>query len=110
MTKKDFKEMASVHRYTGGKKENNITAIFFEWKSGDKDGKYFGGFKYCVYARAVNATTEELLKALYDFVTGKTDDIKEWWINMIFAETDQQRFKVPLDSNGLYSHKIVDNE
>jgi hypothetical protein len=110
MTKKEFKEMASVHRYTGTGRENNITAIFFEWKSGTKDNKIFCGFKYCVYARQVNATTEELLKALYDFVTGKTDDIKEWWINMIFAENDQQRFKVPLDAGGLYAYKIVDNE
>lgn len=110
MTKKEFKELASVHRYTGAGRENNITAIFFEWKSGEKDNKIFCGFKYCVYARQVNATTEELLKALYDFVTGKTDDIKEWWINMIFAEDDMQRFKVPLDSRGLYAYKIVDND
>lgn len=102
MTKKEFRKLADVHKYTGANRENNITAIFFDWKSGDKDGKRFGGFKYCVYARACNTKTEELLTALYNFVTGKTDDINEWWINLVFAIGDEQRFKAPLDSGGLY--------
>jgi len=106
MTKKEFKELASVHKYGRGRRPENLIAIFFEWKSGDKDGKYFGGFKYCVYARTCNAKTEDLMTALYNLITGKTDDIKEWWINLVYAENDQQRFKVPLSSGGLYSLKV----
>jgi hypothetical protein len=101
MTKKDFKELASIHKYGHGRNENNLTAIFYDWKSDDKGN----GFKYCVFARQANATTEELLNVLYNFVTGKTDDIKEWWIQLIYAETDDRRFKVPLSSSGLNTMK-----
>ena len=104
MTKKDFKEMVSVHHYGRGRRPENLIAIFFDWKSGDKDGKYFGGFKYCIYARVCNATQKELFDALYNVVTSEADT--PWYMNVIFAETDQQRFKVPLSSGGLYSMKI----
>jgi hypothetical protein len=104
MTKKEFKEMASVHRYTGAGRDNNITAIMFDWKSGDKDNKVFAGFKYCVYARQLNATTEDLLKALYSVVNDLEDKIP-WWIQVVIAMDDFQRFKVPISGNGLYNLK-----
>jgi len=100
MTKKDFKDRISIHKYGQGRNENNIYAIFFDWKSGDKDGKYFGGFKYCVFARALNSTKDELINVLYDIVTGKIEDT-DWWIQLVIAQTDEQRFKVPLSSSGL---------
>jgi hypothetical protein len=103
MTKKFFKEQVGIHKYTGGPRENNITAIFFDWKSGDKDGKVFVGFKYCVFARACNAKTDELLTALYNFIEGKTTDVQEWWIQLVVAQDDMQRFKVPIMGSGLNS-------
>jgi len=109
MTKKDFKTRVNVQKYGRGRDENNVFAIFFDWKSGDKDGKYFGGFKYCIYARCVNATKEELFNILYDLITDKIKDTP-WWTNVHYAETDEQRFKIPLSSSGLYNMKAyVDN-
>lgn len=91
MTKKEFKELVSIHNY--GKNRDGITAIFFDWKSSD-------GFKYCVYARKVNATQTELISALYDFIKGKIQDTP-WYIQLTVAPSDELRFKVPLMSSGL---------
>jgi hypothetical protein len=102
MTKKDFKERIDVHHYGRGRSESNVRAIFYDWKSGDKDGKYFGGFKFCIYARYANAKQEDLFNMLYDIVTGKREDTP-WYIQIVIAQTDKQRFKVPLDSGGLRS-------
>ena len=102
MTKKEFKEMISVHKYGRGRDENNITAIFFDWKSGDKDGKYFGGYKYCVFARAINTKRDDLINILYNIVRGINDDgTIPYYIQLIMALDDMQRFKVPLNSGGL---------
>ena len=51
MTKKEFKELVSVHKYGRGRNPNNLTAIFFDWKTNDEGN----GFKYCVFARNCNA-------------------------------------------------------
>jgi len=102
MTKKDFKEMVSVHHYGRGRRPENLIAIFFDWQSGDKDGKYFGGFKYCIFARVLNAKQKELFDMLYDIVQGRLEDTP-WYIQLVVAQTDEQRFKVPLSSGGLNS-------
>lgn len=96
MTKKEFRELTSYHKYTGRPRENNVNALFFEWKD-TPEGR---GFKYCVFARACNATKTDLEKALYDIVTKKAEDT-EWYIQLIIAFEDQQRFKVPLMGSGL---------
>jgi hypothetical protein len=102
MTKKEFKEMVSVHHYGRGRRPENLIAIFFDWKSGDKDGKYFGGFKYCVFARVLNAKQKDLFDLLYKVVTGTNDEgTIPWYIQYIEAQSDEQRFKVPLSSGGL---------
>jgi hypothetical protein len=106
LTKKDFKEMISYHPYRGGG-SRGFNALFFDWKTGEK----FNGFKYCVWARTENATKKELEGTLYDYITGKiTDADIPWYIQLIEAPTDQQRFKVPLSASGLNSmvkHQIA---
>ena len=96
MTKKDFKERIDFHRYTSRQREGNINAIFFDWR----DGEGFRGFKYCIYARAINATKLDLTNMLYDFICGKIEDV-EWYIQLVVAFKDQQRFKVPIMGSGL---------
>jgi hypothetical protein len=103
MTKKDFREMASFHDY-GGRKAGSLKAIFYDWKEGDytENGinKSFRGFKFCVFARSENATKKELENVLFDFINGVIED-SPWYIQLIVAETDAQRFKVPIMSSGL---------
>ena len=97
MTKKEFAELASFQPYTGHYKENNVNALFFDWKQGEVDGKYFGGFKYCFYGRAILCKKKELLNTMYAYVTGKITDLDvPYWINMKIADKDSQRFKAPL--------------
>jgi len=96
MTRKEFKEMVSVHKYGRGRRPENLTAIFFDWKSNDEGN----GFKYCVFARNCNAKTDELLKMLQEFVEGRIADVP-WYVQIFVAQSDKQRFKVPLDSGGL---------
>ena len=95
MTKKEFKERASVHHY-GKRTRGGILAIFFDWKSSENAH----GFKYCIFARMENATQIELLNILKDFIEGRIEDTP-WWIQLIIAPTEEQRFKVPLSSGGL---------
>ena len=37
---------------------------------------------------------------LYDFIEGRIPDVP-WYMQLIMAMSDKQRFKVPLDSGGL---------
>lgn len=101
MTKKDFLEYCSYHKYTGRPKENNVNALFFDWQSND-EGR---GYKYCIYARACNATKRDLVNTLYDYVTGKIENT-DWWIQLVVAQNDKQRFKVPIMGRGLT--KLID--
>ena len=98
MTKKEFKELTSDHKYTGRPRENNVNALFFDWKE-TEEGR---GYKYCVYARALNATKADLEKTLHDFIEGRIQDT-DWWIQLVVAQTDEQRFKVPISGSGLRS-------
>jgi len=95
MTKKEFLKLCYYSKYTGaGRNDGDTNALFFDWKTGD-------GYKYCVYARACNATKADLVTALYDFVSGKTEDVQEWYIQLVVAPLDELRFKVPLSGSGL---------
>jgi DNA-directed RNA polymerase subunit M/transcription elongation factor TFIIS len=111
MTKKEFIEMADYHQYTGaGRTKGDLNALFFDWKQGTtSDNKLFVGYKYCVFARACNATKKELVNALYDFITGKIEDTP-WYIQLIIALKDSQRFKVPIGGNGLNTMRPYDKE
>lgn len=103
MTKKEFKELVSVHKYGRGRNPNNLTAIFFDWKTNNEGN----GFKYCVFARNVNAKRDELINMLYDFINGDIPDVP-WYVQLIMAMSDKQRFKVPLDSGGLNTMRKVE--
>lgn len=96
MTKKEFLEYCSYHKYTGRPRENNTNALFFEWKSDDNGT----GYKYCVYARACNATKQDLINTLYNYYRGRILET-DWWIQLVVAPTDELRFKVPLMGSGL---------
>ena len=94
-SKKEFLEMTDYHKMTGNGRENDLSGLFFDWKTGDIDGKVFGGFKYCVWGRTSLTGKKKLEDQLYDFLTGKIQDT-EYYIQLIVAETDMQRFKVPI--------------
>jgi len=98
MTKKEFLTLANVQLYTNSyDRQASIRAIFFEWKDGELDGKWFAGFKYCFFGRACIASKKEMLNTMYGYVTGKIDDLEvPYYINMKIAQIDTQRFKVPL--------------
>ena len=93
MTKKEFKELVRVEIYTGSGVKLN--ALFFEWKTGDVDGKYFGGFKYMVKAYTREATRKQLFDLLYGWVTNGVTAMPHY-ADYKFAATDLERFKVPL--------------
>jgi hypothetical protein len=94
MTKKEFKEQCRFELYTGSRRVNRI---FFDWKSGDENGKYFGGYKYSVYADIKLCKKAELLKAFYDWIFNEKEPAP--YIRYKYAETNQQRFKIPLCLN-----------
>jgi hypothetical protein len=103
ITWKELKDKSSVHVYTSpGRK---VIAIFFDWKTCDPkgEGKYWGGYKYLIRADSKYATREELFDYLYRwvnqglFVIPQIIDHKiTKMINYTFAETDEERFKIPL--------------
>ena len=103
MTRKEFKELANVQNYGNKRDPDCLTAIFFEWKSNDEGN----GFKYCIFARNCNAKRDELLKMLQDFIAGKIEDIP-WYVQLIMAMSDKQRFKIPLQSSGLNTMRKVE--
>ena len=111
MTKAEFLERADYHRYTGaGRTTGDLNALFYDWKQGTTtDNKIFVGYKYCVWARACNATKKELVDLLYAFITGKIEDTP-WYVQLTVALTDKQRFKVPIAGNGLHSMRPYDKE
>jgi hypothetical protein len=94
MTKKELKEMSSFHTYTG--RGIKINAIFFDWKQGTgPDDKFFCGYKYMVKANVREATKAELLNVLHGWVNGSLST-PPYYVDYKFAETDTQRFKVPI--------------
>lgn len=92
MNRKEFDEKCDYHKYTGCGRENDVSAIFFESNQ--------NGNKYCIYARTMNAGKKVLMDTLYKFIQGKIEDTI-WYIQLVIAETEEQRFKVPLQASGL---------
>ena len=111
MTKAEFLERTHYSKYTGaGRTTGNLNALFYDWKSGTTtDNKIFVGYKYCVWARACNATKKQLVDLLYDFITGKIEDTP-WYVQLTVALTDKQRFKVPICGSGLHSMRPYEKE
>lgn len=98
MTKKEFVEHTSYHKYTARPSDNNVNALFFDWQSNDEGV----GFKYCVYARACMATKKDLIDCLYNYFRGLILETP-YYIQLVVAPTDTHRFKVPLVASGLRS-------
>ena len=93
MTKKQFKELISVHTYKG-RGQYTRHAVYFDWKSGKlSDGSYFAGFKYMV--KGYGFTKAQMINNAYDLITGRDDDAMGMY-DVRYAETDAERFKVSL--------------
>lgn len=90
-TKKEFLEKIDFHVY-GNHRDSMVKAIFYDHKE--------NGYKYCIYARATNATKKQLIDELFGVLTGKIEDTS-WWMQLVIAQTDEERFKVPIVASGL---------
>jgi hypothetical protein len=86
ITKKEFKERCYFGVYTAPGKR--VNAIFYDWKEGF-------GYKYRISTDVKNASKAELFNDFYAWVTGTLTQ-PYYYEGYKFAETDAQRFKVPL--------------
>lgn len=86
LTKKEFFEFCSVHVYGRGK--GKINAIFFDYTE--------KGYKWSMHCRIENGTLADLKKAFYEWVVKGSNP--EWWFPYRVAQSDEQRFKVPISS------------
>jgi hypothetical protein len=93
MTKKEFKELASHHKY--GKHYN---AFYFDWVSKISNEECVVGYKFGVYAHTDNCTKAELFNIIYNWAINEVQP--PWYVNYKFAPTDEKRFKVPLSLGG----------
>lgn len=92
-TKKAFKEICDLaHVY--GRSIDRFNTIYFEWKVTEK-GR---GFRLAVAARASACTKAELFNHFYDYVTNNVE--LPYFVLTRRAETDEQRFKVPISFSG----------
>jgi hypothetical protein len=90
MTKKEFREKCSFHTY--GKGGGRSNAIFYDWQNGN--GYKWLGFKFMVKSNVRNIRKQDLFDILYDWVN---DNIHPpYYVTYKYAETDEERFKVPL--------------
>jgi hypothetical protein len=85
MTKKDFKEKCSFHKY--GKRN----AIYYDAKTDERG--CFLGYKYMVKSCGFNK--KELFNILYDWVKSGEENAP-FYVNSRLAKTDEERFKVSL--------------
>ena len=90
MTKKEFKSRCFFNTYTATGKR--INAIWFDWKAGF-------GYKFAIWTDVKNAKKDELFNDFYAWVTEKIQQ-PYYYEYYKFAETDEQRFKVPLSIKG----------
>jgi len=92
ITKKEFKEMSSIHVY--GRGERRRVALYFDWKSGDlKDGGYFAGFSHMI--KGYGCTQKQILKDGYDILIKKIYD-ELCWYDSKTATGNSERFKVAI--------------
>jgi hypothetical protein len=87
MTKKDFNAKADYHSY--GK---YLHAIFFDWQE-TNDGR---GFKYMIKCRKNLMTKKDLMNVLYEWAIKDNKDAFSYFVGYKFAQTDADRFKVPV--------------
>lgn len=89
ITRKEFKETTSIHVY--GRGRNRRVRLFYDWNN-DRD-KGAIGYKYMILGYGV--TQAVILRDAYDMLI---KDIWEalCWYDTKEAETDNDRFKVPI--------------
>jgi len=91
MTKKEFKELISVHIYGGGDKRR--VRLFYDWNGDRTKGAI--GYKYMLLGYGV--TKDRIITDAYDlFVLNQNKEEILCWYDVKIAETDAQRFKVPI--------------
>ena len=89
ITKKQFKEHASIHVY--GRGERRRVALYFDWKSDYENNAV--GYKHMI--KGYGCTKARILKDAYDFLI-KKDYSELCWYDTKEAQTEQERFKVSL--------------
>lgn len=92
LTKKEFKEMSSIHIYGRGARRR--VALYFDCKSGElPNGGYFAGWKYML--RGYGCTQAAILKDAYDILIKKNYD-ELCWYDTKTATGDVERFKIAI--------------
>lgn len=95
MTKKKFKSECREQTFTGWDGHRiKINAFYFDFKQGEINNKYFGGYKFMVYANVKNCKKSELLDWLYRWVV--KEETLPPYVLYKYATTDEQRFKLHL--------------
>lgn len=89
ITKKEFKELASIHVY--GRGERRRVALYFDWKTDRVNNAV--GYKYMV--KGYGCTQADILRDSYNFLV-KNDYTELCWYDTKEAKTDQDRFKVAI--------------
>lgn len=84
LSKKEFKELASIHVYGCG--DNKRVALFYDW---------LGNFGYKYMVKGYGCTKAQILKDGYNILI-KNDCSELCWYDMKIAQTDKERFKVPI--------------
>lgn len=98
ISKKEFKTKCYFNEYGRGK--NKVNAIWFDWLTKARienpryEKDYFAGYKFMVSADVRDCKKDELFTVMYNWVL-KQENVP-WYVNYKYAETDNQRFKVPL--------------
>jgi hypothetical protein len=89
VTKKEFKKKASIHVY--GRGSNRRVRLFYDWNNDFDKGRI--GYKYMI--KGYGVTQAMILVDAYDILINNITDALCWYDTKI-AETDEQRFKVPI--------------
>jgi len=89
LTKKKFKELSSIHVY--GRGQRRRVKLFIDWRNDYEAGAI--GFKYCLTGYGV--TKKQILDDAYAILVDK-DTSSLMWYDYKEAQTEKDRFKVPL--------------
>ena len=89
LTKKEFKAKVSIHVY--GRGSHRRVRLFYDWNNDLAKGRI--GYKYML--KGYGVTQAMILVDAYDILINKLTDALCWY-DMKIAETDEQRFKVPI--------------
>ena len=95
MTKKQFKSECREQTFTGWNGHRiKVNAFYFDFKQGTINEKYFGGYKYMVYADVKNCSKADLLDWFYRWVI--KEETLPPYVLYKYADTDDKRFKLSL--------------